>query len=127
MIMSSLSTIEQSCREMSGNRITAIIRLNPDHEIFSGHYPGNPVLPGVCIIQILKELLSYHSGGDLVFKNLDSAKYYSAINPVQNSLLNFSIELGETDCYGTAFKAGIYFESVVYCRVRGSYTVSAPC
>ncbi len=127
MLQDALYTVEGSNREINGKRITALIRLNPDHAIFSGHYPGNPVLPGVCIIQILKELLVRHSGGPMVLKILESVKYYSVINPELNTLLRFDIQLGEMACEGTSFKASIYFESVVYCRVRGSFTVTAPC
>lgn len=126
MLQQSLYTVEESYQESNGKRITAIIRLNPDHEIFSGHYPGNPVLPGVCIIQNLKELMMSHSGGSMVFKILESVKYYSVINPALNTLLRFDIQTAGTECDGTSFKASIYFESVVYCRVRGSFTVTAP-
>jgi len=127
MLKDALYTVEKSCREMNGNRITALIRLNPGHEIFGGHYPGNPVLPGVCIIQILKEIMLYHFEQSLVFKNLDSARYYSVITPDLTSLLQFDIELAGSGCDGTPFKASIYFGSVVYCRVRGSFNVSTPC
>ena len=33
------------------------IRLNPDHEIYRAHFPGNPITPGVCIVQIISEVL----------------------------------------------------------------------
>ena len=36
--------------------ISAQIKLNPKHEIFKGHFPGKPIMPGVCMIQIIKEL-----------------------------------------------------------------------
>ena len=36
--------------------ITAKIKLNASHEIFKGHFPGNPIMPGVCMMQIIKEL-----------------------------------------------------------------------
>ena len=36
--------------------VNAVIELNKDHDIFKGHFPGNPVMPGVCMLQIIKEL-----------------------------------------------------------------------
>ena len=30
--------------------------LNPDHLIYKAHFPGQPVTPGVCILQIIQEL-----------------------------------------------------------------------
>ena len=38
------------------------VRLNPDHYIFRAHFPGNPMTPGVCLVQMASELLEerYH-------------------------------------------------------------------
>ena len=33
------------------------VSLNASHIIYEAHFPGNPVTPGVCIIQIVKELV----------------------------------------------------------------------
>ena len=33
------------------------IELNPQHFIYKAHFPGEPITPGVCIMQIAKELL----------------------------------------------------------------------
>lgn len=31
------------------------IALRPECDIYAGHFPGNPVCPGVCNIQVIKE------------------------------------------------------------------------
>ena len=28
---------------------TCVIRLNPEHNVYKGHFPGMPVVPGVCM------------------------------------------------------------------------------
>ena len=38
-------------------KIEAEISIDVHHKIFEGHFPGQPVLPGVCMIQIVKELV----------------------------------------------------------------------
>lgn len=125
MLLSDLYTVEQSGRDGNSKRLTALIRLNPSHEIFKGHFPGNPVLPGVCIIHILKDILMGQLDNNLVFSNLGSIKYFSVINPEMNRLLNFDIELKETGGDVTSFNARIYFESVVYCRLKGDFRFTA--
>ncbi|MEP7278535.1 MAG: 3-hydroxyacyl-ACP dehydratase, partial [Bacteroidota bacterium] len=42
--------------------IRAILKINPDHAIFKGHFPGQPVVPGVCMMQIVKELMETGTG-----------------------------------------------------------------
>ena len=31
------------------------IELNPGHVLYQGHFPGQPVVPGVCTLQMIKE------------------------------------------------------------------------
>ena len=48
--------------------------LNPDHLIYKAHFPGQPVTPGVCILQMLQELLSVQYDKQLFIKNIKNAK-----------------------------------------------------
>ena len=61
------------------------IILNPDHLIYKAHFPGQPVTPGVCILQILQELLSMEEGKQLFIKNIKNAKFISMMSPVTDS------------------------------------------
>ena len=58
------------------------IILNPDHLIYKAHFPGQPVIPGVCILQMLQELLSIQVGKQLFIKNIKNAKFISMMSPV---------------------------------------------
>lgn len=61
------------------------IILNPDHLIYKAHFPGQPVTPGVCILQMLQELLSVQEGKQLFIKNIKNAKFISMMSPVTDS------------------------------------------
>jgi len=37
--------------------ISAVLDINKDCDIFNGHFPGHPVVPGACMLQIVKEVL----------------------------------------------------------------------
>ena len=38
------------------------VKFNPEHFIYKAHFPGNPVTPGVCLVQMAAEILGeqYH-------------------------------------------------------------------
>jgi 3-hydroxyacyl-[acyl-carrier-protein] dehydratase len=89
MFEGSLYTITHfNCQE---NKVLAKIVLNPEHEIFKGHFPDMPILPGVCTIQIIKELLSKKINQNLILLQGDNIKFISLVNP--NETLNLDIDI----------------------------------
>ncbi len=57
------------------------VRLNPGHDIFRGHFPGNPVLPGVCSLMIVRECASRMAGVPLGYASVRESKFLAAITP----------------------------------------------
>ena len=47
-------------KDMSESSFSYDIHLDATHFIYQAHFPGNPITPGVCIIQIAKELMEEH-------------------------------------------------------------------
>ncbi len=45
-------------QEIGEQTITATIALHTTHPIFEGHFPGQPILPGVCQTQMCVELFN---------------------------------------------------------------------
>ena len=60
------------------------IVLNPDHLIYKAHFPGQPVTPGVCIIQMIQELLSEYKGMPLFINKIKNAKFISMMSPLSD-------------------------------------------
>lgn len=73
------------------------ILINKDHTIFLGHFPDNPVMPGVCMIQIIKELTESLIGEKLFMEKCANVKFTALINPQVNELLTLNITLKEID------------------------------
>jgi len=71
--------------------IKATIELNPNHEVYKGHFPGQAVVPGVIQLQIVKEILENHLSKNLFMGNLNQVKYLRPIIPNQNQTIIFKI------------------------------------
>jgi 3-hydroxyacyl-[acyl-carrier-protein] dehydratase len=120
--LNELYTIKNIQKE-SVNKLTIQVELNRDHDIFKGHFPGNPILPGVCTIQILKELLQIQLGKDLKLAKAGNIKYLSFIDPVKNSILNYEIQVNEMGSDRVSCSATIKFESIVFCSLKSEFVI----
>lgn len=73
------------------------IQLNAAHRVYEGHFPQQPVLPGVCTLQIIKECAEEIMGSTLQYKRIGSCKFISAIDPSVNSRLELTLTIKETE------------------------------
>jgi 3-hydroxyacyl-[acyl-carrier-protein] dehydratase len=73
-----------------GAAATYTIALNPEHTIYKAHFPGNPITPGVCIVQIIGELLQQRTETSLSLQKVTNLKFISPISPVDNPDLEVS-------------------------------------
>jgi len=67
--------------EHGDDAISAMLDINKDCEIFKGHFPGHPVVPGACMLQIVKEVLEESLEVSLRLKKADHLKFISMIDP----------------------------------------------
>ena len=61
-------------------RIVGIKKITGNEEFFKGHFPGNPIMPGVLMIEALAQV-----GGILLFNKKESLKrsaYFVGLNNV---------------------------------------------
>lgn len=79
------------------NAVTANITVSKDHIIFKGHFPGNPVMPGVCMMQIIKEITEMVVKKKLFMQSANDIKFMAIINPFNTPKLELQLEIIETD------------------------------
>ena len=108
--------------EISGTLATANITINKEHPIFKGHFPGNPVTPGVCMIQIIKELAEKIVGEKLFMQSASNIKFMAIINPEINPNLELTLDISKTD-EGYKIKNSTSFEDTVALKLSSTYLV----
>lgn len=79
--------------KISETKFVVTILLNEKHEVFKGHFPGNPVTPGVCMMQIIKELVQEITGFSLQLKSSSNVKFMALINPDETPELKLELEI----------------------------------
>ena len=83
--------------EQQDDILIAKIKLHKEHKIFEGHFPGNPVMPGVCMIQIIKELTEKAVGKELFLAQSSNIKFMAILNPEKNDILVLNLQLTKNE------------------------------
>ncbi len=78
-------------KDIKGQQASYLIELNAAHEIFKGHFPDFPLLPGVVQIELLKDLLERSIGETLELKEAKNIKYLGMIDPKEQQQLKVNI------------------------------------
>ena len=89
---------------VSSDAAGATVRLLADSPVYKGHFPGYPITPGVCLVQIAIELMQEMAGqaglDDGQKVRLVGAKNIKFTNPVianEETLLRFNLAGEGTD------------------------------
>lgn len=72
------------------------IRLRRGCVIYQAHFPGEPITPGVCIVQIAKELMERHVGKLFEIEKVKNVRFYSVLSPVESEEAEFKFSHLET-------------------------------
>lgn len=84
--------IEQS------NDNDVMLKLNAEHLIYKAHFPGNPITPGVCLIQIITELLQLRLQELLALSKIVNLKFVEPVSPITYPTIAVSFsQVSETD------------------------------
>lgn len=86
-----------SLEKVSDQSYQVDLTLNARHEVFKGHFPGNPVTPGVGMMQIIKELTEEITGKKLFLTNASNVKFMALINPEATPDLKLELDMTLTD------------------------------
>lgn len=84
--------------ERSENKIQTSLQLTGEEDFFKGHFPGNPIMPGVLLQEacfqsgaLLMAKMSENGKGLGVVSKVTSAKFKSFVKP--SDLLEMEVEL----------------------------------
>lgn len=71
------------------------ISFSPEFSGFKGHFPGRPVLPGICMLETALVALGVYWGAPVTLRRLVSAKWLAPVLPGEE--IGFAIRLKEGD------------------------------
>lgn len=102
-------------------QFTAHLHFDADHAIFKGHFPGNPVTPGVVQLEIIKELLQWHYSNTIEMVTLASVKYLAILNPVQTPEVSVNLKIQEQEDEVLKITVTFATDDTIFTKAAGVY------
>lgn len=96
------------------------VNLNKEHYIYKAHFPNNPITPGVCILQIIQELIEQYLNINLELQILHNVKYMSIISPISNPGIAIHISYSQSN-ENVKVKGIIKTENIVFTKLSATY------
>ncbi|MGB0453443.1 MAG: 3-hydroxyacyl-ACP dehydratase FabZ family protein [Bacteriovoracaceae bacterium] len=103
----------QTATELVGCQVVANYRTKEDHPIFKGHFPGNPILPGVVQVEMMAQATSFvlfkleafkvGSQLDVALVSVNNAKFRKPVLPemdleIKSEVLKFRGPMMSSHC-----------------------------
>ena len=82
----------QSGVQHDAGQIKSLLEINKMHAILQGHFPGFPVMPGVCMMQAVKEIFELAFNVSVRITHGDNMKFLSVLEPARNPLIEVTIQ-----------------------------------
>ena len=123
MLIGDFFTIEET--KERDNETLFLTKLNAGHDIYNGHFPGDPICPGVCNVQTIRECAEIKLGKKLKIESIAHCKFAALITPqaAPKLLVALQLEQKEEGNYLAIAKITSPNEDVLYLEYKGEYSI----
>ncbi len=123
MLQNTLYTIEKISQE-GENKYTVAVTIDPEHEIFKGHFPNQPILPGVCMMEMSREILMHIRQSPISLDNARNIKFLKIVNPREDPSLRFEFENLEKDGFLQTNVTSYLTDGTPNFKLKATYSLS---
>lgn len=102
--------------------IEALVAINSSHQIFESHFPEQPVVPGVCMLYMQKEILESNLQKKLLLTQSSTIKFLTLFAPPHHTQATFIIKI-------TLVNDNYFIQSIlqhgetIFMKMQGTYTL----
>ncbi len=62
-------------------------QIAPEHPCLAGHFPGDPIVPGVILLDYVNALIKQHFSGKVV-NRISQAKFHQPLRPAETFVIH---------------------------------------
>lgn len=103
--------------------IKVYVSLNPEHEVYKGHFKSQPVAPGVCLTQMFKEVLGELVGEELQLVAGNNLKFTAVLDPNVHPEACFVMQYSKEEDGTYKAKGNLIHEEVKFFAIQGRFKI----
>jgi 3-hydroxyacyl-[acyl-carrier-protein] dehydratase len=107
--------------EEAGFDIKAELAINAGHKIFEGHFPNQPVVPGVCMMQMAKEIMEQVAQKKIKLIKAYEMKFLAIIDPQQNNIISATLKYAIEENGNLSVSAIFFKDELTHFKFRGLF------
>ena len=92
------------------------VSLEPEHPVYVGHFPENPIVPGVCSLHMVTECAGKALGYPVVMSQASVVKFLGIVQPSSDKDLEIDVQVSEEMALKANIKSGE--RTVISCKLR---------
>ena len=109
-------------QETTSNSIQAKITINSEHKILKGHFPGMPVVPGVCMVNLILEIMERLMAKPVHLSEASSIKFLAMMVPADYKAIEVVID-HTIQQEKISIKASIFSGTTTFFKLNGTLIV----
>lgn len=119
MLLNNFFYIDQVIADESS--IKADIRVNINHPILMGHFPEQPIVPGVCMLEMLKEVIQFNYNKKYQLESASMIKFLTMFAPPQFTSASFNIQINPFESNKLQVNASLNSDDTIFLKFKGVF------
>lgn len=108
----------------TGTQLNVQVELRENHSVFDGHFPGLPILPGVYLIQMIKDSLNSFLRDNYRVHSADTVKFLLPVEPGKNNMLRMEMTLKESVDKLMVTANSFFEDNTIHFKYKGEFVKS---
>jgi 3-hydroxyacyl-[acyl-carrier-protein] dehydratase len=102
---------------------SVLVSFDPRHRLFRGHFPGQPIVPGVILIRIIKEISEKITRQEVQLETGSNMKFLNIIDPEKTSCIIIKGSVQYPDNNHLSINAVVSYEDIQFFKFKGVFTI----
>lgn len=96
------------------------VTVHPDSEVFVGHFPNAPIVPGVILVEAVRAALDHTLKTQWRMTSSNSIKFLAVVDPHAHPELMLKLNFSKVESE-VKVDAKFFWGELIFCKIKATY------